>query len=438
MTARPLLAAALALTALASASAETSIELEVYSLRRRETPGPVGERVEPYWRPVSLDDEGRARLARLCVNRFGEEEAYRSHTWRIFQRLTDPRVAEAMIAAASVSGDVTIRVRVNPFDRRRSLRAGERILLPVGGGNTTPYQVRSGDTFARIARRLLAAMEARGLIRGPLAELTPRQRVEGMVQVILDANGLRFQAWPAVNHRGSARQFIQFGEYAYRRRGRVRPDHELERTLVHEAGHLGDANHCGDTGYYYGPDRNHAGTEVLTPQAAFAEGWAHYQSLRVSRRLARRLGPGLLSEGLASEAPRRDLTPDQVTVRHQVANEYFVARALVRLEAFSSREAVEEAFRGLATEIRRVQCVTLADLLRVFHRQRPGIPLEAMLRQAFGENDPEGLATLAGGELPDGVERTANPTMNMIVLEPEAIVVRRPAPAEAPTGPFGL
>ena len=182
------------------------------------------------------------------------------------------------------------------------------------------------------------------------------------------------------------------------------PLHDLRGVLMHEAAHLGDGiTPCRLEHERYGPDRSHYLHEVITPAAAFQEGWANFvSSWLVGSRLRDQVALPPAELFLETNEPGRytRLGADQLRLGDLVSNEVYVAAVLQALAQSLGLEAVSEAMKALPV----TECPTLADLLLALKLARPNdgpAVLKAVWNATRGRGETYELGRLLDGHLPD-------------------------------------
>lgn len=181
------------------------------------------------------------------------------------------------------------------------------------------------------------------------------------------------------------------------------PLHDLRGVLMHEAAHLGDGiTPCRLEHERYGPDRSHYLHEVITPAAAFQEGWANFVSAwLVGSRLRDQVALPPAELFLESDEAGRytRLGADQLQLGDLVSNEVYVAAILQALAQELGLEVVAEAMQALPT----TDCPTLADMLLALRLSRPrdgARVLRAVWKATRGRGGTYEFGRLLAGHLP--------------------------------------
>jgi hypothetical protein len=187
-------------------------------------------------------------------------------------------------------------------------------------------------------------------------------------------------------------------------------------SVLHELAHTNDAHSCSRAlAERYGPDLCHIDLEVLSPAAAFSEGWADYQAgHRVSQaQLRLRRFPRAARIEIAKIWPGtggyRWIMPWELTPSDLLATQEGVTRVLLDLERHlpGGRTTLESAFASRPAG----DCQHLGDLLaRLPPHSKNQTALEHSLRVAVGTlTTPALAAILLAGKLPRREEATRPP-----------------------------
>jgi hypothetical protein len=153
---------------------------------------------------------------------------------------------------------------------------------------------------------------------------------------------------------------------------------ELAQTLLHEAGHMGDASSCGEQDEKYGPDASHYYNEILTPALAFKEGWGNYQEFQAKAKELPRFTVYLFEpiyiEGVLEAFRDQDgvheqrILPEDLFFNDLLSNEAWVAFLLDVLSDLSpGRKGVEAAF----LDTQGISCRNFQDLFQAYLKRFP-------------------------------------------------------------------
>lgn len=185
---------------------------------------------------------------------------------------------------------------------------------------------------------------------------------------------------------------------------KAEPLHDLRGVLMHEAAHLGDGiTPCRLEHERYGPDRSHYLHEVITPAAAFQEGWANFVSAwLVGSRLRDQVARPPSELFLESKEPGRygRLRAEELQLGDLVSNEVYVAAVLQALAQELGLAVVAEAMKALPV----TECPTLADLLLALKLARPqdgARVLRAVWSATRGRGNTYDFGRLMAGHLPE-------------------------------------
>lgn len=427
---------------------EVTIELYVMGLRLKDTnptdhpsthsTSEFRRKYTRYFKKIELAGPDKNDIFEVLYQRFGKRAATTSNTFRFYRRLREADVRGWMQEAVAAGGGSALKVVLNPFDRRRTLKASEDIEVPDLIGNAwITIEVRDGDSFRKIAARRLDLALAAGM-KLP-ATTTRGQALDALERSILARNHLRFGAWPAaapVSLGGPKQRVVVLGEYGSRHLGTRRVFSEgLQRfTLVHEAAHIGDTGRCSDRGYAYGPDGHHGLQEITTPHEAFSEAWGHCFGVNVWPEFAE-LVEGVDARPLFVEDPKQPrrklgIRPQDLTVWDMAANEAYVTRLLQALLSLQGLdlEKLGTAFRAIQGE----DCATVGQLLVALSTRNPAVDLEPALAVAFANRDRGNYTRLLRGEVGPGNQRNTNPRLQ--AAPPSPVAPTSPAPAELAQG----
>lgn len=316
----------------------------------------------------------------------------------LLARLRDPAFLGGAVHLASLAPSLPVTVSLQLLDDGR-LRPGERLRVPrptrKGGLERTEHTVGPGETLADLARQTGFSVRQLELV-----------------------NDERFQVLPVTLARRQARRVL-LGEAGLAALHATTPDLTASElvglALLHELAHAADAPPCNEAlTERYGPDLRHFDLELLSPVAAFSEGWADYQALHQASGARRRLEqlPRAARVEVAGRWPAtgryRWILPWDLTAADLLATKEGVARLLLALEEVlpGGRAALEAAF----LQDRR-SCRHLGDLLATLARTPGGAAaLEVALAAELGPlATPLLEATLAGGGLAGGGLATAPP-----------------------------
>ena len=243
-------------------------------------------------------------------------------------------------------------------------------------------------------------------------------------------------------------------------------------TMLHEAAHASDDSPAPESDYRYGRDGTHYLTEIVSPAAAFTEGWAEFVPAVLapantghiisgvvaaeppaSFYIERDIAPGGEGAGY-DQRPRAELTPSQL-----LANERVVSRVLYRTkDVVGGLAPMGQAFRATNSVRGRHIGSYMSHLARqelgqgewgnARHPELWGRRLQGLVEALVVEValTPEAAwRLLRTGALPDGRTAGAAPgpvTAPEVVAPrapPEARSAEAPAPPQAPAGgPFGM
>ncbi len=372
--------------------------------------------------PFDLSPAGVARAQRALVAILGG--GYQeSVTWSVIRDMAgaSPALRYEIDHVADLAR-APVRLEFHPADGRGQVVPGQVVKVPERA-RRFGYSVR--------------------LTRGQtLDELATRWGV--CVKDILDANDGTLEVWPTAEEDDDGGHVVRVGEHWLSQEERA----EALSTMVHELAHAVEKGEC-DPDYYYGPDQHHYGEEVLSPAAAFSEGWGNYQGSHVaassSRKEAEAPPRDLVVDRRSPKHARRDCEtrdrdePENVAIpeaalrpEHFLANENFVAGVLLRLEALpGGRGAVDLAF----LDGNGKSCRHLGDFLASYARARPqdreavaGVVAGLFATLDRAPPGAEDLAALVGeGRLPGGLAGGDAPRVEG--LDPA------PAAQASPVGP---
>ncbi len=292
--------------------------------------------------PVATDTAGM-RMAASVLERIQGASFREGAIWGVLAGLAeDPRFAAEIDHATRMAKGRSVRVELRPADSLDQIYPGQEIEIPEGGRvEAGSYRVQAGDTLGSLARSWGVPMQA-----------------------VRASNPTQFLVWPHEDHGTRNHRILRIGETEFRRI----PLAERKRVLVHEAAHAGDAAPSCDPDYFYGPDFNHDPREVLSPSAAFVEGWGNYQGSHMG-------GDPLVSHPparLAIEkgtAGRYEYLPTGTEIANDfLSNESWVASMLSAVEALPpGRAAVDAAF--VASEA--LACRHIGDFMAAYASRHP-------------------------------------------------------------------
>lgn len=289
------------------------------------------------------------------------------------------------------------------------------VLLELPGRRVEWLRTRSADPILDEARRWPASAMLDALAEPRifaeiyrLASLSPSTRAE----IVVDCRGGRPRV-PVTIARWT-RHPEQAGRFELVRRTLLpgRPDPAgcpPAELLLHEAAHLGDGTIPPMPRHAYGRDGRHDLEEVIAWGAAFAEGWADYQSLHVPPGVE---GYGALSDLVARPPPRlrmelpgrglRWIGREERLAVHDLGNELAIAGILLALEGLVGREALEAAF----LETNRLEVRTIAEFVGALARRHPDLRSAIfclLLERTELARDRACLSEVLQGRIPTGV-----------------------------------
>lgn len=293
------------------------------------------------------------------------------------------------LASQAERSPVAIRLQVEDGGKR--LYPGETLRVPIrkadGSLERSQVEVTPGQDLVSLARDSGWSVHQLILVNDDRFRIHPVTRHDlGAPEVRMGETGL------AATHRGT-RELSRSDLVAF--------------ATLHELAHCGDSRPCprGLTDRY-GPDLVHFDLEVLTPAAAFAEGWADYQAghhlPRAAQRIRRLPRAGRLEVAGVWPHPGRYqwIPPWELRASDLLATQEGVARLLWDLEARlpEGRRVLEAAMQARLPG----ECAHLGTLLQALPRSPRAL---TALRQALGEQlgdlaTPALVASLFAGRLP--------------------------------------
>jgi hypothetical protein len=205
-------------------------------------------------------------------------------------------------------------------------------------------------------------------------------------------------------------------------------------TLLHEAAHASDASPFLPGDYFYGPDGGHWLDEVISPKAAFGEGWANGLAAHFSGTSGGPASASIRGAALAPESLRVERLDGSYASRplaecppeHRLANEVVVARIVYQSIQTFGEEAVYAALRRTQDEPGRHVVTFLAGLAAEVDRPSR---VASILARESGLSEAQATRHLESGGLPGGVRPGDGP------WNQEGYAVPPPEPAPAPRAP---
>lgn len=215
---------------------------------------------------------------------------------------------------------------------------------------------------------------------------------------------------------------------------------DLIEALVHEAAHAGDLGlGCGGEAPEYGADGQHHGTDILSPAAAFAEGWATFVAARrnavgpFTKMVRGEYLPPIHHENSPTEAV--EVIEIDWTIHDVLSVEVAVGMVLYQLWEADGRDMTRltAAFRDSAAS----GCRTLVDFLGAYTRGDGArrARAEAVLhRISFDLLPRTQVAAVAGGRMPKigGWAPAANELGRRGVYFPTSQIVEGPEGDDLP------
>jgi hypothetical protein len=328
-------------------------------------------------------------------------------------------IAAALLACPAAATDYWMPELLGPTGARtwRARWLGIRIDLPSG-----PVELFTpGGDQETVLKAVRANMRPRGYRAFDMALKDPdirRTDVESarrsFMQITEPSFLIRLRRAATLVHRRPVRIVIhpEFHGWPNTRNGvlhiggaplKEEPLHDLRGVLMHEAAHLGDGiTPCRLEHERYGPDRSHYLHEVITPAAAFQEGWANFvSSWLVGSRLRDQVALPPTELFLETEEPGQytRLGSDQLGLGDLVSNEVYVAAILQALAQDLGLEAVTQAMQALPV----TECPTVADLLTALGLARPEAGariLRSVWKATRGRGETYEFGRLLSGHLP--------------------------------------
>jgi hypothetical protein len=341
-------------------------------------------------------------------------------TWKALEMLKEEDFRENVLRAASLGSAPSFFFLFNLGDSPDQLFVGETLEVPTWpencpAGATDPatggpcpnaigaYTVRVGDTLDGIAMA---------------HHVTARDLTSAF-------NANRFHTWPHAEKVKTGPRTLYIGESYLS----TASEEAIRTVLLHEAAHISDESFCERDREYYGPDWKHNHNEILSAQAAFAEGWADYHEIY---NLAG-IEPAALkasNTNLFVDSPILDpsspfpknfaIAAEDIFLGDFFSNESAVGRILVEISLLpGGRDRLEAAFR----KTQSVECRSFQDFLFACLHLNDFPPqvseIVGIVAGVVGwEGSSEQLATLLGSSHLPSCQDSAGLPRSRIYLEP--------------------
>ena len=382
-----------------------------------------------------------AAVPPLLVQEAGKQA---SLTYRLATRLvTDPQARRDLATIGGWGRSRVVDVHLRLADAAEELGVGSRLKVDDGEGTRHDLELDGTKTLDEIAAEYHTTRDAILALNFTTVEVWPHcqagactEQVHGRPQVVAE---------------------LRLGEKALEDSDRSFDD--AWGTMLHEAAHASDDSPAPEANYRYGRDGTHYLTEILSPAAAFTEGWAEFVPATLAPENTGYIITGVVSpEAPTSFLIEQDVEPGaegagydeheraSLSASQLLANERVVSRVLYKTkDAVGGLEPMGQAFRSTNSLRGRHIASYMSQLARQVlepgewgnarHPELWGAALRGMIRALVDEAGltPElAWRLLRSGELPDG--RAAGAAPGPVALP---VVVTPPPPEEGSGGSSG-